>query len=246
MFTRYVLRGMKAGVVAGLFFGLFVALIGNPFIGYAETFEKGGHGHGPVVSGAVTTGVSIAGGVLVGILLGAVVLGVAFYFLEPAIPGEHGTKSYLLAAAGFVTVSGAPWLVLPPQPPGVEQTLPVGTRLGLYAVMMLAGAVACGLSGYAYNRLRRQPSRLLALVGGIVPVALLLAVAVAMPANDVSGPIPEGLAAVFRTVVGMGEVGLWLVLGSAHAWLHGRGREKRPVHNDRGSPSGVSQSATLD
>jgi len=243
MFTRYIFRGMKAGVVGGLAFGLFVALVGNPFIGYAETFEEGGHGHGPVVSGAVTTGVSIVGGVLVGMLLGAVVLGVGYYFLEPAIPGEGGSKSYLLATAGFVTVSGAPWLILPPQPPGVEQSLAVGTRLAVYAVMMVAGAVACGLAGYVYNQSRARAGRLTAVAGALVPLGLLLVVAFLMPVNAVSGPIPSDLAAVFRTVVGVGQAGLWLALASAHAWLVGRERVSTSQDDQF---TGVSRSPTTD
>lgn len=226
MLARYVVRGLKAGAVAGLAFGLFVALVGNPLIGYAETFEHAhGHGGGPAVPGAVTAAVSVAGGVLMGVLLGAVVLGAAFYFLEPAIPGEGGTKSYLLGAAGFVTVSGAPWLVLPPQPPGVEQSLPVETRLQLYAAAMAAGALACGLSGHAYVRLRERYGRPAGVGGALVPLCLLLVTPAVAPANAVSGSVPVGFALVFRTVTGAGQVGLWFVLASAHAWLLRRGSE---------------------
>lgn len=246
MLTNYVLRGMKAGVVAGVAFGLFVALVGNPLIGYAETFEESGHGGGPVVTGAVTTLVSIGGGVLLGILIGAVFLGAVFYFLEPAIPGEGGTKSYLMAAAGFVTVSGAPWLVLPPQPPGVEQSLPVETRLPLYMGMMVAGAVACGLSGYAFNRLRVRSGRPAAFVGALVPLGLLLVVATVAPANAVSGPIPGDLAAVFRTITGTGQVGLWFVLASVHAWLLGRKRDGRGANSERTTGNDAQGSVTSD
>ena len=225
MFTRYVVRGLKAGAVAGLAFGLFVALVGNPLVDYAETFKHGHGGGGPAVPGAVTAVVSVAGGVLMGVLLGAVVLGAAFYFLEPAIPGSGGTKSYLLGAAGFVTVSGAPWLVLPPQPPGVEQALPVETRLELYAAMMVAGALACGLSGGAYVRLGGRYGRPAGVGGALVPLGLLLAAPAVAPANAVSGSVPVGLALAFRTVTGAGQVGLWFVLASAHAWLLRRGGE---------------------
>lgn len=246
MLTGYVLRGMKAGVVAGLAFGAFVALVGNPLIGYAETFESGGHGGGPVVPGAVTAVVSIAGGVLLGILLGAVFLGAAFYFLEPAIPGAGGTKSYLLGAAGFVTVSGAPWLALPPQPPGVEQALPVETRILVYLVMMVTGAVACGLSGYAFARLRRRSGRAPALVGALVPLGLIPVVAAMSPANPVSGPIPGGLAYVFRTVTGVGQVGLWLVLASAHAWFLRRERDRESGGDERPTLTDAPGSAASD
>lgn len=235
---------MKSGSVAGLFFGLFVALIGNPFIGYAETFEEGSHHGGPVVSGAVTTIVSIGGGILVGILFGAVFLGIGYYFLEPAIPGVGGTKSYLLAAAGFVTVSGAPWLVLPPQPPGVEQALSIETRLGVYTLMMVAGAIACGLAGYVYNRVRAEYGRLPAVVGTLVPIGLLIVVTLVMPANNASGPIPTGIVAVFRTTVASGQVGLWIVLASAHAWL--LEHERRGNQNDHKTATGAPQSMSAD
>jgi len=218
MFTKHVIRGLKAGLVAGLTFGAFVALIGNPLIRYVETFEHG-HGGGPVVSGAVTTVVSIAGGSALGILLGAVVFGAVFYFLEPAIPGVAGTKSYLLAAAGFITVSGAPWLVLPPQPPGIEQALPTDVRIAWYLTMMVTGALTCGLSGYAYTRIRMRYSRNVGVLGAIAVLGLIPVVAGFAPVNPASGPIPGEIVAVFRTITGMGQVGLWVVLASTHAWL---------------------------
>lgn len=247
MLTQYVLRGMKAGTVAGIVFGLFVALVGNPLIAYAETFEGGGHhGGGPVVAGEVTTAISIAGGILLGTLLGAVVLGAVFYFFEPAVPGDGGTKSYLLAAAGFITVSGAPWLVLPPQPPGVEQALPVETRLGLYVAMMLAGAVACGLSGSLYNRLHSRYGRPLAVVSALVPFGVLLVVGTILPANPVSGPIPAGLAAVFRTIVGGGQVALWFVLASTHAWLLSRERNSGAADDNRATFTDASRPVRSD
>lgn len=218
MFTKHVIRGLKAGLVAGLTFGAFVALIGNPLIRYAETFEHG-HGGGPVVSSAVTTVVSIAGGSALGILLGAVVFGAVFYFLEPAIPGVAGTKSYLLAAAGFITVSGAPWLVLPPQPPGIEQALPTDVRIAWYLIMMVTGALTCGLSGYAYTRIRMRYSRNAGVLGAIAVLGLIPVVAGFAPVNPASGPIPSEIVAVFRTITGMGQIGLWVVLASTHAWL---------------------------
>lgn len=242
MLTAYVLRGVKAGIAAGVAFGAFVALVGNPLVGYAETFETGSHGGGPAVSGFVTTVVSVVGGALWGLLLGAVVFGLVFYFLEPAIPGTSRTKSYLLAAAGFVTVSGAPWLILPPQPPGVEQALPTGTRITWYLIMMVAGAVACGLAGAVFNRLRRRFGRPPAVVGAVVPFALVAAVAALAPANPVSGPITDGFADVFRAVTVVGQLGLWLVLATVHAWLLDRERDGATVGDDRERANGPSGS----
>lgn len=98
MLVDYLVRGAKAGVVAGLAFGLFVAVVANPLVGVAETFEHDGHtaGNGDHhdaagATSAVTTGaVSVAGGVLWGLLLGVVAFGAGFYLLEPALPGPRG------------------------------------------------------------------------------------------------------------------------------------------------------------
>lgn len=223
MLAKYLVRGAKAGLVGGLAFGAFVALVANPLVGYAETFEHA-HGAGPAVPGTVTAAVSVAGGVLLGTLLGAVAFGAAFYFLEPVVPGAAETKSYLLGAAGFVTVSGAPWLVLPPQPPGVEQALGTDVRLAWYLAMMVVGAVACGLSQYAYGRLRDRRGRLTALAGGCVPLGLLPLAAAAAAANPVSGSVPAQFATVFRAVTAAGQIGLWFVIATAHAWFLRRDR----------------------
>ena len=242
MLTNYVTRGLKAGAIGGIAFGLFMALVGNPLIGYAETFEEAGHHGGPVVSDAAMTVVSIVGGALVGILFGAVVFGAAFYFLEPMIPGAAGTKSYLLGAAGFVTVSGAPWLVLPPQPPGVEQALAVDTRLTWYLGMMIVGALVCGVVGYAYTRLRPRYGRLVGGIGSVAALILLPIVAAVAPSNAVSGPIPGSLAYVFQATVAVGQVGLWFVLASAHAWSEDRATES----NQRMRVADISSSVSAD
>lgn len=219
MLADYLIRGLKAGAVAGVAFGLFVALVGNPLIGAADAVghAHGDHGHGEhesAVSSAVTNGVSVGGGAALGLLLG-VAFGATYYFLEPAIPGAGDTKSYLLAAAGFLTVSGAPWLAVPPQPPGAAQSLPIDLRLAWYGGMMVVGAAACGAAGYAYGALRSDGRRTALLAAG---AALSLVPAVALLAPD-GGAASGGFAAGFRGVVAVGQAGLWLVLASGHAWL---------------------------
>lgn len=233
MLTQYVLRGVKAGTAAGLAFGTFVAVVGNPLVRYAETFEAGGHGGYPVASEVTTGIVSVVGGVLLGILLGAVVFGLVFYFIEPAIPGRGRTKRFLLAAAGFITVSGAPWLVLPPQPPGVTQSLSTEIRITWYLIMMVAGAISCGFSGTVFNRLRPRYGRSLAVLGASIPFVLVATVAVVSPENPVSGSIPGGLVDMFRAVTVAGQVGLWFVLAGVHAWLHQREQDGESANDDR-------------
>ncbi|MBV0926082.1 CbtA family protein [Halomicroarcula limicola] len=258
MLAEYLTRGVKAGVVAGLVFGLFVAVAANPLVAHADAVnhaagepdhgvdaehhpdahghgadgsEGGGH-HETAVSAAVAGVVSVLAGVAWAVALGGVFFGLAFYFLEPAIPGTGATKSYLLGAAGFVTVSGAPWLVLPPASPGAEQSLAVATRLPLYAGMMVAGAVACLLAGYAYNRLAESNGRILATLGASLSLCLLAVPAALAPANAVQGALSPALRNGLVGLFAFGQVVLWLILSVAHAQLRS------------GEPSGSDRSTT--
>ena len=237
MLTTHLKRGVKAGVVAGVLFGLLMALVANPLVAFADEVahdeglgagegheqtagehheETGGEHHESVVSTAVMNGVSIVSGVLWGVLLGGTVFGIAFYFLEPAIPGAGGTKSYLMAVAGFITVSGAPWLVLPPQPPGAEQALPTETRTLLYGGMMVAGALVCCLGGVVYGRLRDTRGRPTA--AAVAYVGSTVATAVA-PVNAVESSLPADLTAGLTGIIVFGQALLWLLLAGTHAYL---------------------------
>ncbi|WP_137286012.1 CbtA family protein [Halorussus salinisoli] len=253
MLVDYVLRGLKAGLVAGLAFGLFVALVGNPLVGLAETQshdETGHHGEGghheSVVSEAVTGAVSVGSGVVWGVLLGVVTFGLAYYFLEPTLPGASDTESYLLAAAGFVTVSGAPWLVLPPRPAGVEQGLPTDVRTFWYATMMVVGAAVCLLSGYAYRRLEPRFGTSTAIGGAALAFGLLGVPVLLAPANPTPGVVSTDLAASHRGFVVFGQAGLWVVLAGAHAWLVRRDRDGGPTAEGRRSAREGPQAVSSD
>jgi predicted cobalt transporter CbtA len=243
---RGLQAGLVAGVVLGLFVALVVnPVVGlaesiaagdhagehatdahadgedHAEAGGGEDHAEAGGGeddHGSTVSLATTKAVSALGGLSWALLLGLVTFGVAFYFLEPALPGAGDTKSYLLAAAGFVTVSGAPWLVLPPQPPGVDQALATDTRLALSGATMVAGLVDCGLALASYSRLRDH-GRPLAVLGGLAPFCLLAIPVVLAPANPVEAAVPRTLLTGFRALVLFSQALVWVVLAAAHAWL---------------------------
>ena len=219
MATDYLERGALAGLAGGLAYGLFQATVGNSFVAGLETFESGhSHGSGPVIDGATTAAVSVGGGVLWGLLFGIAVFGVGYYFLEPALPGGGVTQRLAIATAGFLTVSGAPWLVLPPQPPGVDQALATETRLGLYAGMMVVGAFVSATCVVAYRRTARRHTIVTAAATAL-PLALLAVPVALAPANAVSGPVPASLAAAYRWAVVFGQLGLWAIIAAVHAWL---------------------------
>lgn len=248
MIRTYLWRGLKAGALAGLALGLVVALVGNPLLGFAESVghdeaetagshdHEGGHdeagadsheganGHneeGHAVSATVTNAVSVGGGVLWGLLLGVVVFGIGFFFLEPTIPGTGASKSFLLAGAGFVTVAGSPWLVLPPQP-GLEQSLPQDARFLWFGVMAVAGAAVCLSSFVLYSRLATGNPTAVAATVALFPFSVLAVLAVVAPVNTLSGSVPELVVRAFQGVTVLGQAVLWGTMAATHAWFHRR------------------------
>lgn len=220
MLSTYLERGALAGAVGGVVYGLFVWLVGTPLIRLAETHEHH-HGGEPAVSAAAASATSVLGGVLFGVVLGVIVFGLVHYFVEPALPRDTGTRSLLLGAAGFVTVSGAPWVALPPQPPGVEAALSTYVRLGVYVGMMALGALTCVLARRTYTASReRDWARSTAF--GVAAVSIVPVAGILVPTGVVHNPVPAGLAAAFRWTTVFGQVVLWLVCASTHAWLVGR------------------------
>lgn len=219
-------RGVAAGAVAGFAYGLFVLLVLHPLAEVAEGLAANAHGHDHLGSGgsehavaeATTMAVSAGGGVLWGVLLGAG-FGVAYYLFEPALPGgEH--RAYVLAGAGFLTVSAAPWLVLPPMGAGTETVLAIGPRLVVYAGMMAVGAVAAVAAVVAYNRLAAR-GRTVALAGAAVPLLVLAGIGAVAPSVVVTGDAPAELVAAFGWLVAFGQVSLWALLAAAFVRLEG-------------------------
>ncbi|WP_396611297.1 CbtA family protein [Haloferax sp. S1W] len=187
--------------------------------------EEGGHAgegddhHDTAVSMAVNKTVSVISSGLWAILLGGVFFGIAFYFLEPAIPGTGAAKSYAMGLAGFVTVSGAPWMVLPPVTPGAQQSLPTDTRLLLYGGMMVVGALVCLLSGYVYNRVSESNGRTVAVVAAVLPFGLLAIPAAVAPTNVVTDALSPELRTGLLGLFVFGQVLVWLLLAATHAQL---------------------------
>lgn len=234
MLSSYLKKGLASGAVGGLMYGLFVALVGNNLIEYAETFE---HGHQEVSTAVVApNGMSILAGVVWGLLLGGVVFGLVYYFLEPIIPGDEDTSILLLGGAGFLTLSAGPWLVLPPQPPGIEQALDTQTRLLLYAGMMVTSALVCGLALTLYHRLREYGYSVA--VGGAIMAFVLLVIPVFFaPANPTTGPVPQRFIVAYQWVTVFGQFILWLVMSTGYILVRRRVGQPVPVPEVPSSPS---------
>lgn len=243
MILEYLRRGVAAGAVAGLAYGAYMALVGNPLTEYVHDaghdhgHDNGGghdHGHeagehaheaGHAVSEATTAVVSAGSGLLWAILLGGV-FAVGLYLLEPAIPGSAAAKSYVLAGAGFLTVSAVPWLVLPPAAPGAEQAYAVEPRLAIYVGLVALGALAAAAAVVAYKRGRRRHVGF-GVVAGAVPILAVVALAtLAAPTVTTHPGLSADLVAAYQGLAVVSQAALWLVIAATFNAL--RRRESGP------------------
>jgi hypothetical protein len=235
MLPEYLQRGVAAGTVAGIAYGLYMLLVGNPLSEYvrAAADEHGAH----AVSEPATIAVSAGGGLLWAILLGGG-FALALYVFEPALPGRGETKSYVLAAAGFLTVSGIPWLALPPAAPGAAHAYPVGTRLRLYAGLVGLGGVAIAVAVLAYNRGRRRHVALGA-VAAAIPLLAVAAAALAVPTATTHPGLDGELVAAYRGLAVLSQASIWLLVAGAFNALRRR-RSARGEGSMRSEPEAIA------
>jgi len=209
----------------------------NPFIAALEHASHA-HDHGgaePIVSELTTAVVSAGGGVLWGVLLGAG-FGVAYFLVEPALPGGD-RRAYVLAGAGFLTVSVGPWAVLPPVTPGAEALLGTRTRIAVYGAMMLVGALVAVASVLGYGRVSSNSGRPAGIVAAAAPLAVLAAVAVLSPSFVAGGEVAPELATAYRWTVVFGQAGLWALIATVFTRLDGVGGRGNTTDATAGYPA---------
>jgi len=209
----YLRRGALAGAAGGAAYGAYTALVGNPLVAHAEELAHQGHEHaheheaaGSLVAESVTQAVAVGGGVLLGAVLGLVVFGVAAYLFGPALPAAG---DYLLGLAGFLTLSGVPWLVLPPAAPGVESGLSTDAALSLYAGLVAVGAVACLAAGWTYHRLSDRGTPVAATAGAAAFAGLVGLAVLAAPSPTYESALPATFETAYVGVVVVGQLVLW-------------------------------------
>lgn len=239
MIAEYVERGVAAGTVVGIAYGLYMLLAANPLSEYVHDAghdhgHEGGYGHDHaehVVSETTTAFVSAGSGLLWAIFLGGC-FAVALYLFEPAVPGSEAIKPYVVAAAGFLAVSGIPWLVLPPAAPGAEHLYAVELRLVIYvgAVIVAIGTIATAVT--VYDRFDSHHVAL-GLAGGSVPVLIVVTVlVVATPTITTHPDLAPDLVAAYQGLAVLSQATLWLLLAVAFDGI----RRRAPINGDQARP----------
>ncbi|OON72426.1 CbtA family protein [Streptomyces tsukubensis] len=241
-----LVRGMLAGLGAGLLALVAAYLLGEPRVDSAIALEEGhSHAHGgghevEVVSRGLQSTAGLATGVLLyGVAFGGIVA-LAFCFALGRV-GRFGPRATaaLLAGAGLLAVYVVPFLKYPANPPAVGDPDTIGKRTALYGLMMLLGvllAVAAVILGKRLApRLGNWYASVIAAAGFILAVGLAYAFLPAV--NEVPAGFPGTLLWQFRLASLAIQVVLWTAFGLLFGHLAERHLDplSRPVRSSAGS-----------
>lgn len=231
MVRTLLIRGMLAGLLAGLLVFGFGKVFGEPHVERAIGLEvaKTHHASGmhagaepELVSRAVQGGV----GLFTGVMVYATAFGGLFALVFAVADGRVGNLgpralSALLGACGFVAVYVVPTLKYPANPPAIGQAGTIGQRTALYFIMLALSVAAMVGAALVRKRLAVRwdgwTAALLAAGGYVVAVTV---VASALPGID---EVPDTFPAVvlwqFRVASFGMQLIMWATIGLAFGAL---------------------------
>jgi predicted cobalt transporter CbtA len=239
--TRILLvRGMLAGLVAGLLVFALAYWIGEPQVERAIAFEtsmeraKGEVPEPEIVSRKIQSSLGLLTATLVdGTAVGGI-FALAFAFAFGRMPVTNPRAlSALLAGLGFVALAVVPALKYPANPPSVGNPETIGLRTAAYflliAVSVLTMVLAVKVERHLHQRLGSWNALLVAAVLFVIVVA---AVSHFLPDfNEVPAGFPVTLMWKFRVAALEMQMLLWSVLGLFFGWLVDRSFAARQLHN---------------
>ncbi|HEY4298260.1 MAG TPA: CbtA family protein, partial [Paraburkholderia sp.] len=222
MVGKLLVRGMLAGIAAGLLTFGFARMVGEPQVDQAISFEeKADAARGDAPEPELVSRETQAG---LGLLTGVVTYGAAFGGLFSLVfayaYGRAGALSARalsawLALAAFIALVIVPNIKYPSNPPSVGDPETIGMRTGLFFLM-----IAISLAAMVFSlKVRRRAALKFgawngSIVAGLVFVAIIAAVQLSMPAiNEVPAAFPAVLLWKFRVAaIGM-QVIMWTTIG---------------------------------
>jgi predicted cobalt transporter CbtA len=222
MVGKLLVRGMLAGIAAGLLtFGL-ARVVGEPQVDQAISFEQkadAAKGEAPepeLVSRGTQAGLGLFTGVLVyGAAVGGLFSLTFAYLYGRAKKLSTRELSAWLALGAFIAIAIVPALKYPPNPPSVGDPETIGYRTGLYFLMIVISLTALVFS---MKVRRRAAARFGAwngsIIAGLVFVVIIAAVQAGLPdINEVPAAFPAVILWKFRVAsLGMQAV-LWTTVG---------------------------------
>jgi hypothetical protein len=213
-----LVRGMLAGLAAGLLALVVAYFLGEPRVDTAIAYEEAhSHEHGME---AVTRTMQSTGGLATGVLVYGVAFGgiaaLAYCFALGRI-GRFGPRAsaLLLSTAGLLAVYVVPFLKYPANPPSVGDPDTIGKRTTLYFLMMVLSvllAVATVILGKRLApRLGNWNATLVA--GAFFVLAVGLAYAFLPAVDEVPKDFSATLLWQFRLAALAIQLTLWTAFG---------------------------------
>jgi predicted cobalt transporter CbtA len=228
MTRTLLLRGMLAGIIAGLLVFGFARWIGEPQIEQAIVYENGiekAKGEAPepeMVARRTQSNLGLLVGVDVyGTAIGGLFGLVFAYTYGRSSVARSRVLSALLAGIGFVTVVLVPNLKYPANPPSVGNPDTIGVRTAafflLIALSIVSMVLAIKIRRYFSTRYGTWNSSLLAVVFFVIFMSIVFRF---LPEIDeVPAGFPVTLMWRFRIAALEIQAVLWATLGLLFGWL---------------------------
>ena len=214
-----LVRGMLAGLAAGVLAFVFAKIVGEPQVDRAIAFEQATSppsGEAPLVS----RGMQSTLGLLTATVVYGVALGGVFGLTFAAVQGRIGhaaprTTAAVLALVGFAVIILVPFTKYPSNPPAVGNNDTIGYRTQIYFAMLgisLAAALAALRLGRDFVRRLGAWNGTIAAVGAYL--VLIVVAQLVMPSLDeVPRDFPASVLWHFRVAtLGMHAV-IWTTFG---------------------------------
>jgi predicted cobalt transporter CbtA len=255
MIRNLLIRGMIAGLVAGLIGFGFARAFGEPSVARAIAFEaqhehaeaahehehadaaapaEQAHDHGDeeLVSRDTQAGLGLLTGVVVfGTALGGL-FSLVFAFAYGRLGGLHarGTAA-LLALCGFVSVAIVPFLKYPPNPPAIGNPETIGPRTALFFGMVAISIAAAVFAVRWQRRLQARHGGFNAtLIAAAAYIVVIVIAQIALPrVDEVPADFSASLLWNFRLAAIGIQALMWTTLGLVFGALAARELERPAV-----------------
>lgn len=234
-----LVRGMLAGLAAGVLATVFAYVVGEPRVEAAIALEESAHaahGHHHGEDSLVSRGTQSTLGLFTGIAGYGLAMGGLFAIAFAVLHGRVSTlrprvSAALLAAGAFAVVVLVPFLKYPANPPAVGRSGTIGDRTALYfgflALSVVAALISVAAGRTLADRFGAAPGALLGAGGYVVVMAVA---AVLLPAVDeVPAGFPGSLLWDFRVASLATQVVLWGALGIGFGILAEQALRRAPA-----------------
>lgn len=222
MVGNLLLRGMVAGLIAGVLVFAFARFFGEPLVDAAIAFEEatsqaaGAAAEPEIVSRATQAGP----GLFTGVIAYSVAVGGLFALVFAFVQGRFSSlsargTSAVIAAAAFVAIDIVPAIKYPANPPAVGNSDTISVRTELFFLMIVVSIASMVAAIALARRLTANYGAWnAAIIAGVLFIVFIGLVEYLLPPVN---EVPENFSAMllwrFRTTTIAMHMILWSVLG---------------------------------